>query len=66
MKWPAILIALLFVTSCSATGAGSAECSWVRPLRLSDETIKTMSDQEVNDVVVHNRMWRLKCETSSS
>ena len=54
-----ILAALLAVAGCQ-TAKGSF-CTIAQPIRPSAETIATMTDAEVRDVLAHNRKGAALC-----
>ena len=54
-----ILAALLAVAGCQ-TAKGSF-CAVAHPIRPSAETITTMTDAEVRDVLAHNRKGAALC-----
>ena len=53
------LIVLIVLTACQ-TGGGSF-CAIARPMRPSHEAIAAMSDQEVNEVLAHDRKGQKLC-----
>lgn len=54
-----MLSALLFVAGCPAT-TGSF-CAISKPIRLSEQTVATMSDAEVSDTLAHNEKGAALC-----
>ena len=48
----AALAVFMLLAACATTGG--TFCDIARPIRLSDQAIAAMSDQEVGDALAHN------------
>lgn len=59
MRKALILAALVALTACT-TPRGSF-CDVSRPIRLSEQAIDALSDEEVRDVLAHNRKGAALC-----
>ncbi len=53
-----VLASLLIAAGCTTTGSF---CQISKPLRPSDQTIAAMTDDEVKDVLAHNRKGQKLC-----
>lgn len=56
----ALTLALLIALSGCQTVSGTF-CAIASPIRLSDQAVDAMSDQEVKDVLAHNRKGQKLC-----
>lgn len=54
-----MLSALLFLAACTTT-KGSF-CALSKPIRLSEQTVATMTDSEVADALRHNELGQKLC-----
>jgi hypothetical protein len=48
----AVLALVMLATACATTNG--TFCDIARPIRLSDQAVTAMSDQEVGDALAHN------------
>ena len=53
------ILAILALSACSTTSG--TFCSIAKPLRLSEQAIAAMSDEEVRDALAHNRKLQSLC-----
>jgi hypothetical protein len=53
------ILAILAISGCTTT-SGSF-CSIAKPIRLSEQAIAAMSDEEVRDALAHNRKLQSLC-----
>lgn len=54
-----MLAAVLALTACTTTGGSFCQVS--KPIRLSEQTVATMSDSEVDDALRHNEVGAALC-----
>jgi hypothetical protein len=58
---PKIAALAAFAVVAACTTAGGTFCDVGRPIRLSDQAIAAMSDQEIGEALAHNRKGAKLC-----
>lgn len=52
-----MLLGAMLVTGCVQTGANSGCAGW-KPIRLADQSIDGMTDQDAAEILAHNAFGR--------
>lgn len=60
LRLAAAILLMLFVAACTVTARGDF-CAISRPIRLSSETVATLSDAEVAAILQHNEKGAALC-----
>lgn len=55
-----LLVAVMLVTACVPGGASDPCAGW-KPIRLSDQSITGLMDQDAAEVLAHNEFYRARC-----
>jgi hypothetical protein len=58
---PKIAALAVFAVLAACTTDGGTFCDIAKPVRLSDQAIAAMSDEEVGDALAHNRKGAKLC-----
>ncbi len=53
-----LLVAALLVTGCVQTGGSN--CAGWKPIRLADESIDGLTDQDAGEVLAHNEFGKAR------
>lgn len=54
------LAAAMLATACVSPGASNPCAGW-KPIRLADQSINGLTDQDAGEILSHNEFWAKRC-----
>lgn len=54
------LAAAMLATACVSPGASNPCAGW-KPIRLADQSINGLTDQDAAEILSHNEFWAKRC-----